>query len=42
VDVLDPAQTQYTVGSDGTLRMQVPAQSASILIPQSQLLPLSN
>jgi alpha-amylase len=40
VDVLDPAQTTYTVASDGTLRMQVLAQSASILIPQSQVVPL--
>jgi glycosidase len=40
VDVLDPAQTTYTVGSDGTLRMQVLAQSASILIPQNQVVPL--
>jgi glycosidase len=40
VDVLDPQQTQYTVAADGTLRMQVPAQSASILIPQSQVLSL--
>ncbi len=40
VDVLDPAQTTYTVASDGTLRMQVPAQSASILIPQDQVVPL--
>jgi glycosidase len=37
VDVLDPAQTTYTVAADGTLRMQVPAQSASILIPQDQV-----
>ena len=37
VDVLDPQQTQYTVAADGTLRMQVPAQSASILIPQNQV-----
>ena len=39
VDVLDPAQTQYTVAADGTLRMQIPAQSASILIPQDQVQP---
>jgi hypothetical protein len=40
VDVLDPAQTTYTVAADGTLRMQVPAQSASILIPQDQVVAL--
>jgi glycosidase len=40
VDVLDPAQTTYTVAADGTLRMQVPAQSASILIPQDQVVPI--
>jgi glycosidase len=40
VDVLDPAQTTYTVASDGTLRMQVLTQSASILIPQAEVLPL--
>ncbi|HEY1957537.1 MAG TPA: alpha-amylase family glycosyl hydrolase [Polyangiaceae bacterium] len=40
VDVLDPAQTQYTVAADGTLRMQVPAQSASILVPQDQVVPI--
>jgi glycosidase len=40
VDVLDPAQTTYTVAADGTLRMQVPAQSGSILIPQDQVVPL--
>jgi glycosidase len=37
VDVLDPQQTQYTVAADATLRMQIPAQSASILIPQNQI-----
>jgi alpha-amylase len=37
VDVLDPAQTNYTVASDGTLRVQVPAQTGMLLIPQSQL-----
>jgi len=37
VDILDPQKTQYTVASDSTLRMQVPAQSASILIPQDQV-----
>jgi alpha-amylase len=41
VDVLDPSQTTYTVAADGTLRMQVPAQSASILIPQDQVVPLN-
>jgi len=40
VDVLDPAQAQYTVASDGTLRVQVPAQSGMILIPQDQVVPL--
>jgi hypothetical protein len=40
VDVLDPAHTTYTVATDGTLRMQVPAQSGSILIPQDQVVPL--
>ncbi len=41
VDILDPAQTTYTVAADGTLRMQVPAQSASILIPQDQVVALN-
>ena len=40
VDVLDPAQPTYTVAADGTLRMQVPAQRATILIPQDQVVPL--
>jgi alpha-amylase len=40
VDVLDPTQTTHTVAADGTLRMDVPAQSASILIPQDQTVPL--
>jgi len=40
VDVLDPAQPTYTVASDGTLRMQVPAQSGAILIPQDQVVGL--
>jgi glycosidase len=37
VDVLDPMMHQYTVASDGTLRIQVPAQSALVLIPQNQI-----
>ena len=37
VDVLDPNQTHYPVAADGTMRIQVPAQSALILIPQTQL-----
>ncbi len=41
VDILDPSQTTHTVAADGTLRMQVPAQSASILIPQDQVVPLN-
>ncbi len=40
VDVLDPAQTAYAVASDGTLRVQVPAQSAMILVPQDQVVAL--
>ncbi len=40
VDVLDPAQTTYAVASDGTLRVQVPAQSAMILVPQDQVVAL--
>lgn len=39
VDVLDPAQTEYTVAGDGTLRIQVPAQSGLILIPQAEVVP---
>ncbi len=37
VDVLDPQQTTHTVASDGTLLMSLPAQTASILIPQDQV-----
>ncbi len=36
VDMLDPAQATYTVAADGTLRIQVPAQSGMLLIPQGQ------
>jgi glycosidase len=36
-DVLDPMQATYTVDSDGTMNLQVPAQSTMILIPNAQL-----
>jgi hypothetical protein len=36
VDVLDTTQT-FTVATDGTLRIQVPAQSAFVLVPQNQM-----
>jgi glycosidase len=36
VDVLDTTQT-FTVAMDGTLRIQVPAQSAFVLVPQNQM-----
>ncbi len=39
VDVLDPARATYSVAGDGTLRMQLLAQSASILVPQNQVAP---
>lgn len=39
-DVLDPAGATYTVAADGTLRIQVPPQSALILIPQDQVVSL--
>jgi alpha-amylase len=37
VDVLDPAQATYPVGSTGQLQVNVPAQKAMILVPQSQV-----
>jgi glycosidase len=37
VDVLNPGNMTYTVGTDGTLNLPVPAQSALILVPQSQV-----
>ncbi len=40
VDVLDPNQATYTVASDGSLTVQVPAQSAMILVPQDQVVAL--
>jgi glycosidase len=39
VDVLNPEAQSVTVGSDGTLRVQVPAQRAVVLVPQGQLKP---
>lgn len=37
VDVLDPARTTYSVPDNGTLRMTVAPQSASLLVPQDQV-----
>ena len=37
VDVLDPAQPRFTVAGDGSLVVEVPAMSARLLIPESQL-----
>ena len=37
VDVLDPAQATYPVGGTGQLQVNVPAQKAMILVPQSQV-----
>jgi alpha-amylase len=37
VDVLNPGSTTYTVGTDGTMNLAVPAQSAVVLVPKSQL-----
>jgi alpha-amylase len=37
VDVLNPGNMTYTVGSDGTLNLAIPAQTGAILVPQSQL-----
>jgi alpha-amylase len=39
VDVLDPTRATYTVAADGTLRIQLLAQTASILVPQDQVQP---
>jgi glycosidase len=37
VDVLSDKQTTYAVAADGTLAIQVPFLSASLLVPQSQV-----
>jgi alpha-amylase len=37
VDVLGTGHTTYTVGTDGTLNLAVPAQSGLILVPQDQV-----
>ncbi|MEO8875561.1 MAG: alpha-amylase family glycosyl hydrolase, partial [Polyangiaceae bacterium] len=37
VDLLDPAQATYSVGSDGSLRMSVTPMGASLLVPQDQV-----
>jgi glycosidase len=40
VDVLDPQLAMYTVSAGGTLTVSVPKQSAMILIPSGQVVPL--
>ena len=37
VDVLSASHTTYTVGTDGTMNLTVPAQSGMILVPQDQV-----
>ncbi len=37
VDVLDPQQARYQVGTDGSLSVTVPAQRALILVPEGQV-----
>lgn len=37
VDVLDPARTTYAVPADGTLRMTLQPMTASLLVPQDQV-----
>jgi alpha-amylase len=37
VDVLSPGHTTYTVGTDGTMNLTVPAQSGMILVPDNQV-----
>jgi hypothetical protein len=37
VDVLDPQQMSYTVGSNGQMSVSVPAQKALVLVPASQV-----
>lgn len=39
VDVLDPQLASYDVESDGTLRVEVPAQRAMILVPSGNVKP---